>query len=1163
MSGLRTRLAEAARGVPALLRRRALWLGLLAGLGSAAAGYLLQRFGAGTLAAWLVALAALVTAVAALIVMVIWWRRRARLGRTQTAVSLEASPADGLREGLEACLERLEADGPGRWARRLGARARYRVPWLLVLGLDDPGRLVRCSHLHLPYDDGTRCPFREVPEADSAFWLTDRGLFITAGARHATGSPEASPWRPMLRLLRSCRPRSPVDAVIVTLPLAELGAGAQGEVDATAQWVRSRLEELEQELGVRPPVVLAGCGIDQLPGFEAFASAGERDELKGGWGAALDPEGKPSAAAGALQAIADRERLPRTESLRAPEQRRRAFGFPASLRPRTEALAGLLQALLRRDPYRPLPRLEGIYLVGGESGAYIPGLLEDAVLPRIGTATPTPQRRRRRLLARAVSAAVGAAVVAVAAYHGGAALERQREVASELERHAADLQAKVQAEALSDPDRQQALVDLQDSRSRLAGPGVPAPVSRVLPGLERAEALRARAGELIADLAAERMLPSAVEALDRRLRDYTRRFPYWEPQRQAAEREAYRRLLAARLALVEAEPGAPREPVAAALARAWTRVAEVEAQEIRSAVARGLEQALARPERARAVAERLDTASGGRVVERAREQLRIAPRPDALLEALEGAAERALDPVSLREMLSADERRVWTFGAKVPPAYRGGAWEEHLEPRLERLLERLAAPDPVLGRSPEEVISADERADLRERTEASYEAAFVDAWLDFLAMLRPASFSDLDQAARRLEALAQEDGAIEAVLGGVHAHLAAHAAGWEDEVLEDAPGDLGGEYRHDSRGEALLRLIRPEADDDDEGVGELTETLRSSLAALHEAVADMASAADPAARSAECAAEVLGGEREGRALVTSRREIEAVLDGVDPGLRRFLEPLAYGAIEQTWERLLAVTQEELDARWRAEVVAPYRETLADRFPLTPGGSSAGLEDFEAFFRPEDGILAEFRERHLEPFLDWGGDQWQPRRWLARGVSIAPAAADAIREAELIRDSLFADDGQLRLVYRLAPRPNPDLSEMRWEAGESALRYRNGPPARERFVWPQRDGGIRVATRSVHTGESASLRESGPWALLRLIHAADQVELASSNELRLGWDLHADASEPHEPFRVRLRTERSAPVLAWRDLGSFRLPSRLVGSAISVEGGEGSQGGQEP
>jgi type VI secretion system protein ImpL len=258
-----------------------------------------------------------------------------------------------------------------------GRDARYRIPWVAVMGPSGAGSSAVAAGVDLPRpfdppaDEG-------APAGDEVGWrFFEQGVLLDVpGAwvleRGGSGHDEQG-WRTFLRLLERWRPDRPLDAIVLTVPADELAgprAGGRGEVLARAEAVRERLWEAQRRLGIRVPVHVLVTRCDRVPGFGALCAElpeRARHEIFG-WSSPypLEAAFSPQWVDEAFHAVHRDLYEAQVELLAGCDPRHAdgVFRFPAELRRLVPGLRAYLGEVFRESAYRDALFVRGIYFTG-------------------------------------------------------------------------------------------------------------------------------------------------------------------------------------------------------------------------------------------------------------------------------------------------------------------------------------------------------------------------------------------------------------------------------------------------------------------------------------------------------------------------------------------------------------------------------------------------------------------------------------------------------------------------------------------------------------------------------------------------------------------------------------------------------------------------------
>lgn len=250
-------------------------------------------------------------------------------------------------------------------------------------------------------------------------------------------------------------------------------------------------------------------------------------------------------------------------------------------------------------------------------------------------------------------------------------------------------------------------------------------------------------------------------------------------------------------------------------------------------------------------------------------------------------------------------------------------------------------------------------------------------------------------------------------------------------------------------------------------------------------------------------------------------------------LNRWLGKLA----DQAWHVVMVEAVHYMEVDWRDNVVKPFNQQLADKYPFNPRSpQDASLDAFERFFKPE-GTLDTFYQQNLKLFMENDLN-------LADGDSSVIIREDVrtqLNTAQKIRDIFFSKQNGLGTqfaVETLSLSGNKRRSVLNLDG--QLVDYNQGRNYTAHLVWPNnmREGNESKLTL-VGTGGSAprSISFSGPWAQFRLF-GAGQLTGVQDGTFSVRFNVDGGAMV----YRVHTDTEDNP--FSGGLLSQFRLPDTL-------------------
>jgi type VI secretion system protein ImpL len=195
-------------------------------------------------------------------------------------------------------------------------------------------------------------------------------------------------------------------------------------------------------------------------------------------------------------------------------------------------------------------------------------------------------------------------------------------------------------------------------------------------------------------------------------------------------------------------------------------------------------------------------------------------------------------------------------------------------------------------------------------------------------------------------------------------------------------------------------------------------------------------------------------------------------------------------------------RDELDSRYRQEVLRQCLDAIDGRYPFSPGSTvDVALTDFGRVFG-YNGVFHSFFEETLRPYVDTTRNPWV---WRTDASGASAGGSEVMlrqfRVAERIRETFFRSGSQTpELAFTVTPY-ELDAAATRFvlELDGQSFEYRHGPERASRASWPGPNPGGAAATFETRSGgRPPNLTFDGPWAWFKLVDAG---QLHSETDLR--------------------------------------------------------------
>lgn len=1051
---------------------------------------------------------------------------------------------------LDRSLAALKDNLPGR-------NSVYRLPWYLVMGLEDAGKtsLIQRSGQTYTLTNVTRNARTEKNPLGFEWWVGDHGVLIDPDGellsqlnknedRGAEGNTETQHrlWQHFIQWLEKNRPRRPLNGVVLTIDLAHLSASTDDRRRTQAILLRTRLRELMEQIGSRLPVYISFTKLDLLHGFTPFFSQLSKAERQQPFGFTfkLDEGQDPDdwleqfeAEYSALIAHLN-DRVPASlAATRDSEDRAALYSFSRQLAGLKPVLAQFLSEMLAADAFSTPALVRGTYF----TSVFQEGVPEDAFVSaasaNYGLASPIQPAQRAgqslsyfteqlfpdviyresglagdnvRVVRQRRHRFAAAAVIAIAAGLGMTAgwqhyFLKNAEAAQQVEdkvRHFVISWRPIGHEL--DSTGRNLLTPLDQLRGATLAFGdyrEQWPVMADM-GLYQGHRVGPEVEQSYLDMLAYQFMPALMLGV---MDDMS------QAPNNSSERLTHLRVLR----MLYDGSGRRADIVTDYMESYWQRNFPGE-RRVQDRLRKHLDYGLAYTDLAAMTKAGDHTADMALTpfrssVQWAQHELGRIATPERVYRDLETQAQRDLQaPLDLaQEMGPAFETvfsRLEALDAQAPD--EAGALDDPLV--IPSLLTRVGLQNYFLRKS-----------------DSVTELALIDAWV--LGRRSDIDFSTADEDKLRVQlqdiyaedysntwrrALSQLDiRDFEDLNHGVR--MLENLTGGHEPltrlltvVSTNSQMFPGFDQQPEAARQALERSSRFRMAQD---IERQFSGLNKLLAKDGENPSDLEQVLAVAQTLHNYLRAIQESPDRGKAaLVAARARMS--LEGSDPiftlqrlarnqpaPVGRMLEKLA----NESWRVVLDEAVAEIERQWYRDVYQPFQQTLARHYPFSKGaGRDAALQDFERFFSPE-GTLNTFYRENLKLFLE---DHPEHVMVSTRATLVRRDVMAALEQADKIRNAFFTRSGTLDVEFALEPL-NLSSNKRRSVVNVDGqlVEFSHGPRQSIPLVWPNtlRDTvESRITLVPTEFNRSPrSITANGPWALFRLLDKADITGVSAS------------------------------------------------------------------
>jgi type VI secretion system protein ImpL len=1120
---------------------------------------------------------------------------------TTPTISLKDERA-ALRTRLRDAIRTLRSSHLGD---KRGREALYDLPWYLLIGSSAAGKtsVVTRAGLRFPLDDGQGAAVKgDGGTRDCDWYFTSEAILLDTAGRYAGDPAHHKAWLAFLDLLKRYRRRAPINGLIVAVSIGQIAKAGEAvneeAVVALATTLRQRLHEISERLHVSVPVYVLFTKADQIPGFSDYFGSFDEVERRQMWGATLpfDADGTADAAAQFVHHLdilverAERGNMDRLCSGYA-DLSIDTFTLPNELARRKVPMARFLEVLFASTPYHGRAVFRGFYLTsampttsplsddrkefdkrfgfpekttprpappGFASGGsfFLHDLFREVVFADDALVRQRPPRRVQRRRQAGIVAACVATSIALAWM-----CYSYRNTVQLIDHVKADYAQikRITAERVDLQSRLDGLLILQDRLEQLLAFRENTPWS-LWPIYDDEDLLLAPVRKQYFDGMRQVMVDPAAAELARYLESAVAATPegagnaaapadgspYAAPA--AGDRPAAYAALKAYLMLAD-----PAHAESAHLATEVTRFWRAWLENHRGDMSR--EAMIERADRLVRFHTTLAAEPGwpsiqprAALVDDTRrvlaETMRGTPARDRVYAGIVARAAARYPAITVRDIVGADGAVLGGSHA-IPGAYSRAAWDGYVREAIgdasrkaldtsDWVLRSQHVDDLTLSGSPEHI-----RKDL----EGEYARRYIAEWQRFLAGVSVAGFTDFPGAIAAIDRLGDaERSPLRALLQRARDETRWDAAPTlpanADAKTQAATSALRGPVSQAFAG--LARLV--EARD---GAPAPLETYLAELGKLRSRLRGIANEGDVGPGARRFLEATLQG-KDSELVAALRHTDEHMLTGLAEAQRQALRPLLLRPLMQTFAALVVPAETELNRVWAAQVLKPFQDDLAGKYPFDEGGRvEAGPDEVARIFGPS-GAIARFAADTLGPLVERRGDILTPRRWGEQAITLAPELLTSFPRWVAADGS--AAPGQ-HTVFQLMPEPTgTGIAEVVITIGGQTLRYRNAPPQWSHFVWGgahSQDARIEATTTDGRTVRVADF--PGNDALGELVRAARR-ERGEDGTHVLAW------TQEGTTVALRLRILSSANVDAEgehkRGLRGVRLPATIAGNTVA-------------
>ena len=1085
---------------------------------------------------------------------------------------------DELKNNFDSALETLKKSSS---KTSQGKHFLYDLPWYIIIGPPGSGKTTALINSGLEFPLADRFGKNAVQGVGGTrncdWWFTDQAVMLDTAGRYTTQDSheqiDKAAWLGFLDLLKKYRPRRPLNGVLVAMSLSDLLRLTEEERSLHAKAIRQRIEELTERTGVRIPIYMLFTKTDLIAGFTDFFADFGKEEREQVWGVTLpeQEEGEGDHIAlinqeyDALLSSLNQRLNTRMQDERDLARRNLIFGFPARISMLKEPMLHFLEECFAVNRYQSAPLLRGVYLTSGTqegtpidrlmgvlastfkldrpalpifSGKgksyFITRLLKDVIFAESELVGLNKKVETRRTLVQ--QACYTTAVILTVLCTGlwtNSYLQNEQLLAQYTEKTAA-YNALVQQGSKSVIDYLDLLQKMTALRTvRDVYPADDTPWFLGF-GLYQGNELRALAEANYEKQLKNHFLPLIKANLERRMLS-----------EEANNTEVLYQLLRVYLMLGDTDKANIN------IINPWVKVDL--ANRFPLNIQKQLIQHLEALFELTLPAQPMDAA----LIKEVRQILTAIPLAQQVYMRIKADALQSHEyDFVLTKQLGASAEIVFATdkgsldGMVIPGLFTYQGFHQVFLNESKDIAKQAVEQRWVLGS--DSFAGGKNLEQLEGKLFKYYYADYIKQWDDLLANVTIRTPANIHQSVEILEIVSGYDSPLRKLFEAVDRETSlTRVAMLNDASAVDKLKQGAEVVGANSRMQKLLnaaksmsaesQLIDTTGKEVEQHFSRLNEQvikgasgnapidqIIADLSTLYGTMADLGSTSDSGAAAVDMAKQGSGGA-----------EVIAKMQRQSARLPEPMKTLVKELASGNQGLIMGGVRAQLSRTLRTDVSLLCKSSIQGRYPFAKNSSTGvTLQDFGRFFA-KAGVMDQFFQAHLAPFVDTTRRQWRVIAQNNQTVGISRSTLKQFQNAAKIRGVFFQGGGQLPSVqFELKPIYLDAKASKFWLNLEGQqTNYRHGPTRSMRFNWPGANPGLVRFGFETLEGKQLSSSEDGDWAWFRLLDKM-QVSRSTANTQIVSFELGGFTA------KYELRANSVLNPFSLPELTGFQCPNRI-------------------
>ncbi|MDM5178087.1 type VI secretion system membrane subunit TssM [Massilia sp. DJPM01] len=240
---------------------------------------------------------------------------------------------------------------------------------------------------------------------------------------------------------------------------------------------------------------------------------------------------------------------------------------------------------------------------------------------------------------------------------------------------------------------------------------------------------------------------------------------------------------------------------------------------------------------------------------------------------------------------------------------------------------------------------------------------------------------------------------------------------------------------------------------------------------------------------------------------------EQMLTGMSDIQKQAIRPILVRPLMQTFSVIVRPTEAEIDKVWAAQVLQPFRQNLATKYPFAADSRSEATNDEIAQVFGPSGAIAKFFDTTIGPLVVRRGDVVAARTWANMGIGLSPSAVSSfpgwiapLSAGGVAAAAASSPSGEAQTQFDLQALGATGATEFTIEIDGQSLRWKGQPQPWVHMVWPNPQGtpGSRITAITPQGQTVVLLNEPGHFGLRKMVESA-QRKRKDGGVFELSWE----------------------------------------------------------